>query len=173
MNLATIEHPVRVRLGSWPHDTTVAHIVLLDHHMVPDANDVATWIHAAKLRGVSTIRTGALFPDSAHAFENSGFRPIETLSLLETDLKPRSLINAAPHLPSSFWKKKYVRRLRVTDLHDAAELDGKAFDAPWSRVASPAPRAKKPMRWASPARPGFLRSFGGSAMTAPPIALGP
>ncbi|MGA7756921.1 MAG: hypothetical protein WCA57_03690, partial [Ilumatobacteraceae bacterium] len=68
MNTAAVEHPVRARLGSWPYEPDVAHLVLLDHHMVPDASDVARWIVEARATGARALRTGALFAASTPAF---------------------------------------------------------------------------------------------------------
>lgn len=131
VNVATIEHPVRARLGNWPHDASVAHVVLLDHHMVPDGSDVANWIRAAKLGGATSIRTGALFPESAHAFGNAGFVPIETLRLLEINLGPETAPTPPPRSVNALWRRNAVRRLRFADLREAATVDGLAFESPW------------------------------------------
>jgi ribosomal-protein-alanine N-acetyltransferase len=141
VNVATVEHPVRARLGSWPYDPAVAHLVLLDHHMVPDADDVADWIRMANLRGASSLRTGALFPASTQAFEEAGFRLIDTLTLLECNLRvplPVALpSNRFTHLnKSTKLTKAPLRRLRFADLSDAATVDGNAFDPPWTNDAA-------------------------------------
>jgi ribosomal-protein-alanine N-acetyltransferase len=141
VNVATVEHQVRARLGSWPYDPAVAHLVLLDHHMVPDADDVADWIRMANLRGASSLRTGALFPASTQAFEEAGFRLIDTLTLLECNLRvplPVALSsNRLTHLnKSTKLTKAPLRRLRFADLSDAATVDGSAFDPPWTNDAA-------------------------------------
>ena len=132
---------MRARLGSWPYDPAVAHLVLLDHHMVPDADDVADWIRMANLRGASSLRTGALFPASTQAFEEAGFRLIDTLTLLECNLRvplPVALSsNRFTHLnKSTKLTKAPLRRLRFADLSDAATVDGNAFDPPWTNDAA-------------------------------------
>jgi len=131
VNVATVKHPVRARLGNWPHDDTVAHVALLDHKMVPDSNDVANWIQEATIRGATSIRTGALFPKSAHAFKTAGFKPIEELSLLEHGLE-HWIPGGTVIRPASLLRKKQVRRLRLADLEAAANVDGLAFDPPWN-----------------------------------------
>ena len=85
MNTTAAEHPVRARLGRWPDNADVAHLVLLDHHMVPDRDHVESWVADARAQGAATLRTGALFPSSAPAFLAAGFEVIDTLSLLELD----------------------------------------------------------------------------------------
>ena len=141
MNVATVEHPVRARLGNWPNDPAVAHLVLLDHHMVPDTDDVSDWIRTATLRGATSLRTGALFPASVWAFEQAGFRPIDTLTLLECNLEAPLPIKLSTGRfsrrptttdPTRELRIAPLRRLRFADLHDAAEIDSRAFDPPWS-----------------------------------------
>lgn len=131
---------MRARLGSWPCDPTVAHLVLLDHHMVPDADDVANWIRMASQRGATSLRTGALFPASTQAFEEAGFRLIDTLTLLECNLRsplPVALTTSRfTRLDKSANPAKApVRRLRFADLSNAATVDGNAFDPPWTNDA--------------------------------------
>ena len=136
MNLATVEHPVRARLGSWPYDPSVAHLVLLDHHMVPDGKDVAEWIRMATLQGATSLRTGALFPESAHAFEQAGFHTIDTLTLLECNLRSSLPVRLSTSRFSRQGAAKQRRatlcRLRLADLGNAAEVDRRAFNSPWN-----------------------------------------
>ena len=136
MNVATVEHPVRARLGSWPYDPAVAHLVLLDHHMVPDDSDVANWIRAATLQGATSLRTGALFPESSQAFEQAGFHAIDTLSLLECNLKSSLPVKLSTsrftRQNTSKQRGATLRRLRLADLGKAAEVDGRAFESPWN-----------------------------------------
>ena len=131
---------MRARLGSWPYDPAVAHLVLLDHHMVPDADDVADWIMMANLRGATSLRTGALFPASTQAFEEAGFQQIDTLTLLECNLGaplPVALSTSRFTRLDKTTKptKAPLRRLRFADLSDAATVDGNAFDPPWTNDA--------------------------------------
>ena len=124
VNTTAAEHPVRARLGQWPYEADVAQLVLLDHHMVPGRDDVESWIADARGQGATTLRTGALFPPSAPAFITAGFEVIDTLSLLELDLaRPAD----DPTRPAA-----RLRRLRPTQIDEAAAIDGRAFPAPWA-----------------------------------------
>jgi ribosomal protein S18 acetylase RimI-like enzyme len=125
VNLTTAEHPVRARLGTWPHEPDVAHLVLLDHHMVPTADDVRRWIEMAEDRCARIIRTGALFPASMPAFEAAGFSPIDTLALLERDLHDP----VPPAGATGTWR---MRRTRTIHLDAAAAVDREAFGPTWS-----------------------------------------
>jgi ribosomal protein S18 acetylase RimI-like enzyme len=129
VNTAAAEHPVRARLGVWPHEPDVAHLVLLDHHMQPTAQHVAEWIAQARARGARSVRTGALFAPSTPAFTAAGFQPIDTLRLLELDLHRWQPLSetSPPHR---------LRRLRSPMLHDAAAVDQLSFAAPWANTAS-------------------------------------
>jgi ribosomal protein S18 acetylase RimI-like enzyme len=122
------DRPARARLGCWPYDDRVAHLVLLDHHMVPNATDVAGWIDDAKRSGATTVRTGALFPNATAAFLDAGFRVADTLALLICELGDRRR-NVEPPAERS---RIRVRRLRPAMLADAAAIDRRAFSAPWA-----------------------------------------
>jgi ribosomal protein S18 acetylase RimI-like enzyme len=127
VSAAAADHPVRARLGSWPGDPTVAHLVLLDHHMVPTAADLQRWTSEARARGARLLRTGALFEPSTPAFVDAGFRIIDRLTLLQLDLA-----RATPHdhrPPDRSGPR--LRRLRPAMLDDAAAVDRRAFAAPW------------------------------------------
>lgn len=123
VNAAAVEQPVRARLGRWPHQPDVAHLVLLDHQMVPTPNHVAGWIRDARRLGCRAIRTGALFPTALRAFTDAGFDTIDTLVLMECDLTGRSAVAN----PASV----RLRRLRRGQLAAAAAVDQAAFDFPW------------------------------------------
>lgn len=135
VKVATVGHPVRARLSRWPYDPTVAQLVLLDHHMVPDVSDVAAWIQNAQIRGATALRTGALFPASTHAFEQAGFHPLDTLTLLECDLRgplPIELSQRSVRSLTLRSRDARLSRLRRSDLPEAAAVDRKAFDPPWN-----------------------------------------
>jgi ribosomal-protein-alanine N-acetyltransferase len=122
--------PARARLGRWPYDDTVAHLVLLDHHMVPTATDIAGWVDEAAQTGARLVRTGALFPNAAGAFLDAGFRSADTLTLLARHIDDGTEPVAAgrPRLGPSV----HVRRLRPSMLRDAPGIDRRSFPAPWS-----------------------------------------
>ena len=106
--------------------------MLLDHHMVPTRQDVATWVgrivdqhahdhpsghgHDGALRA---IRTGAMFPEAAQAFTDTGFRTIDELLLLDAPL-------ADVRRPA-----RQTTRLRTGQLAEAAAVDRAAFGDPW------------------------------------------
>jgi ribosomal-protein-alanine N-acetyltransferase len=129
VNTAAVERPVRARLGSWPYEPDVAHLVLLDHHMIPDTDDVTRWIREARAAGARALRTGALFAASTPAFHEAGFETIDRLRLLELDLstRPPAAVSDEPARP---------RRLRPSMLGEASNVDRRAFDAPWANDAS-------------------------------------
>ena len=129
MNTAAAEHPVRARLGLWPYDPDVAHLVLLDHHMVPDADDVERWLGDARASGARSVRTGALFAPSTAAFHEAGFETIDRLRLLELDLDDARRRRPEP-------TSLRLKRLRRSMLDDAARVDRRAFRAPWANDAA-------------------------------------
>jgi len=121
--------PARARLGRWPYDDRVAHLVLLDHHMQPSAADVAGWIDEAAEKGADVVRTGALFPNAVPAFLDTGFHVADTLTLLARQLD-REAPNGVGRPPIGTSIR--LRRLRPNMLHDAAEIDRRSFSAPWA-----------------------------------------
>ena len=142
VSTATPSHAARARLGVWPRRHDIAHLVLLDHQMVPSVDDVAGWMRDASATGARVIRTGALFPGSTAAFVESGFHTVDTLALLERPVprpspRPESQPGADRHrsarrLPDG----ARLRRLRPSMLHEAAAIDRRAFSAEWSNDVS-------------------------------------
>lgn len=134
VSTATPSHAARARLGVWPHRHDVAHLVLLDHQMVPSIDDIAGWTRDAAATGARAIRTGALFPGSTAPFVESGFHAVDTLTLLERPV-PRPGGDRQPptrRLPDG----ARLRRLRPAMLHEAAAIDRRAFPADWSNDVS-------------------------------------
>jgi ribosomal protein S18 acetylase RimI-like enzyme len=140
------QRPVRARIGRWPYEADIAHLALLDHHMIPDQRDVQRWLDDARDGGARSIRTGALFPPSVPAFAAAGFEVIDTLSLLELDLTGRDDLSrgrrASTRSPS---------RLHRHQLGEAAGIDRRSFPEPWANDraaladivdATPAARAR-------------------------------
>ena len=138
MSSLAAARPARARLGRWPYDDRVAQLVLLDHHMVPTATDIAEWVAEAGATGAAVVRTGALFPDSTAPFLESGFRVADSLTLLDRAL--------ADHAPASrsigsgpirqLAGTVRLRRLRPSMLHEAADIDRRSFSSPWANDAS-------------------------------------
>lgn len=140
VNSAAVEHRVRARLGSWPYEPDVVHLVLLDHHMVPDDAHIDRWITEARARQGRVIRTGALFPPSTPPFARAGFSTIDTLALFELD---RSALDHLPTTPRPMTPRPTtpapiprVRRLRSAMLAEAAEIDRRAFPPVWGNDAA-------------------------------------
>jgi [ribosomal protein S18]-alanine N-acetyltransferase len=123
VNNTAAEHHVRARLGPWPYDREVAHLVLLDHHMVPDVDDVRSWIAQARSQGARALRTGALFPPSTPAFTAQGFDAIDELRLLE--------LTVGSERPGERTGVR-VRRLGASQIEAAAAVDRRAFPSPWA-----------------------------------------
>jgi ribosomal protein S18 acetylase RimI-like enzyme len=124
--------PARARLGRWPYDDHVVHLVLLDHHMVPTTTDVDGWVDEAAASGARLVRTGALFPNATAPFLDAGFRIADTLTLLTRDLgdvDPPGSRTRRPRTPDSAVR---LRRLRPSMLPEAAEIDRRSFSAPWA-----------------------------------------
>lgn len=125
--------PARARLGRWPYDDQVAHLVLLDHQMMPTSADIASWIAEANRRGARTVRTGAIFPDAAAPFLEAGFHVADTLTLLGLHLRDRP--TSGPRRVRTGGPIR-LRRLRPSMLVEAAEIDRRAFSSPWSNDTS-------------------------------------
>jgi ribosomal protein S18 acetylase RimI-like enzyme len=130
VNLATASRVARARLGSWPNEPDVGHLVLVDHAMVPSASDVETWLDTLRGRGLRAVRTGALFPGSTEAFRNAGFEPIDRLVLLRSDLA--STTTPTPRRRQRATTRRLVRRR----FDDAAAVDQRAFGQRWGNDAS-------------------------------------
>ena len=126
--------PARARLGRWPYDDQVAHLVLLDHQMVPTSTDIASWIAEANQRGARTVRTGAIFPDAAAPFLDAGFHVADTLTLLALHLRHRTSTSGPRRVRTGGPIR--LRRLRPSMLAEAAEIDRRAFSSPWANDTS-------------------------------------
>ena len=129
MSSLAAARPARARLGRWPYDDGVAHLVLLDHHMQPSDTDVVGWIDQATATGARVVRTGALFPHAAPAFLEAGFQVIDTLTLLARSLDDASSSSVDRPVRGASIR---LRRLRPGMLHDAAEIDRRSFSTPWA-----------------------------------------
>jgi GNAT superfamily N-acetyltransferase len=123
-------------LGRWPYDDRVAHLVLLDHQMVPTPTDIAGWVAEAAATGATLVRTGALFPDSTASFLESGFRVADTLTLLDLALLDRPRLDLEPVNPARGGGPVRLRRLRPSMLHEAADIDRRSFSSPWANDAT-------------------------------------
>ncbi len=156
---------VRVRFASWPYESDVTQVILLDHHMVPTAAAVAAWVTEAleTHRGLRAIRTGAMFPTAAEAFFDAGFHSIDTLALLQARLVRSST-------RSLHGRRSDTQRLRASHLPEVAALDRRAFGDPWGNdvrslndIADATPRHRARIVAATGAN--AQRHVGGFALT--------
>ncbi|MGE5211417.1 MAG: GNAT family N-acetyltransferase [Acidobacteriota bacterium] len=134
MSTLAAARPARARLGRWPFDDEVVHLVLLDHHMVPTAADVAGWLREATEQGARAVRTGALFPDAVPPFLDAGFRVADRLALLAAPVAGEHP-TAAPRRPAATTPiptSIRLRRLRPSMLAEASTIDRRAFASPWA-----------------------------------------
>lgn len=129
--MVTAQPPVRARIGTWPSRPDIAHLVLLDHNMVPRRHHVRDWIDEAHRRGARAIRTGAVFPRAAPAFLSAGFVEIDRLALLDLDLTRTTM--PAPEAPDAPHR---LHRLRRARLGAAARVDAAAFGTTWGNDAT-------------------------------------
>ena len=119
----------RARARWWGPDGDVLQVVLTDQHTVPEPDELAEWIDAARRAGASTVRTGALFPAAAARFADGGFGVIDTLALLAIDLEQPALTPTAAASTATAGRLGPLRRR-----HDpaAADIDRRAFGTPWA-----------------------------------------
>lgn len=150
----------RLRLGIWPTDPRVGHLVVLEHEHVPAPSDLDRIIGDARAQDLRAIRTTALFPDAAAVLLDRGFTPIDSLTLLRIPFdepdqrhdrrsdRRRGGLSRAPVSDPSL----RTRRLRVSDDAAAAEVDRLAFGPMWGydrrtvtevRGATPVHRARR------------------------------
>ncbi len=110
----------------WPGDETVGHLILIDHGAVPSSTDIDHWIEQAASRGLRAVRTGAMFPRTAEVFADAGFMAIDTLALLDRDLR------STRRPPNGLETKRLKRR----QIRHAVAIDRRAFGAPWANDAA-------------------------------------
>jgi len=110
----------------WPGDETVGHLVLIDHGAVPSSFDIDQWIERATASGLRAVRTGAMFPPVAEVFADAGFVAIDTLALLELDLRTARRPNI----------RLETKRLTRRQTRHAVTIDRRAFGARWANDAA-------------------------------------
>lgn len=118
----------RARARWWGTEGAVLQLVLTDQHIVPDPHEVAAWLEAARRNGAEMLRTGALYAAAASRFGECGFDVIDTLALLEIDIAQAGQIVAA----TSTDDPARTAPLRRRHDHAAADIDRRAFGAPWA-----------------------------------------
>lgn len=114
-----------LRLGSWPHDPSIALITVTDHDVDVDQDALSASLDRALSRGARLVRTGALTTANAQAAAALGFRVIDELLLLERALDGQSPRRSGVRLAP----------LRPRHLDDAAMVDLDAFGPRWTHDA--------------------------------------
>lgn len=115
----------RVRARPSAFDPGVVHLALADQGIVPDPDELASWVDAvAGHGGVRAIRTGALFAAAADRFADAGFSVVDTLMLLRADLRD-------PRVGRPHGRADATRPLRARQHPAAAAVDCAAFGTRW------------------------------------------
>ena len=87
----------------WPNDPTVAHLIFVDHQLVPTNEMLDAAVEQARKQGARSIRTSALFPESADSLAGAGFRAIDRLALL-LDPIVTSTVRIGGSLAGDVWR---------------------------------------------------------------------
>lgn len=116
-------------MRQWPNDATVAHLIFVDHQVVPTADALEAAIEHARRKGARSIRTSALFPASAEVVVATGFQPIDQLALLRLELDD----DLVAGLES---QRHRVRTLQPWMYARAAAVDQAAFGLMWGNDAA-------------------------------------
>lgn len=112
------------RLRSWPNDSTVAHLIFVDHLSLPSPGSVEAAVQRARRSGAKTVRTSALFPRVAEVLDSVGFETIDRLALLRRALDT-PIINSKSDLTHR------LRPFHPWHLSRAARVDQDAFGTTW------------------------------------------
>lgn len=133
------------RLKRWPTDPTVGHLVVHDHRLVPQPEQIDAAIVRSQRRGDRALRTSALFPAAAELFTAAGFEPIDRLALLRIDLPftgaSRDDPSEVPLAPLRPWSRRA-----------AATVDRAAFGPLWGN----SPASLRDTLHATPANRGRI-----------------
>jgi ribosomal protein S18 acetylase RimI-like enzyme len=115
-----------VRVRSSVFDPGIVHLALADQGIVPDPDELASWVDAIAARdSVRAIRTGALFAEAADRFAGAGFAVVDTLMLFRADL-------GDPSVARTKLRRGATVPLRPHQHDTAAVIDRTAFGAEWS-----------------------------------------
>jgi len=120
-------------------------LVLVDHSVLPDIDELDAASEQARRHGATRLRTSALFPRAAEIAREARFEPIDTLALLRLSLDSQldALLEREP--------SPNTRSLRAWHIARAARVDQQAFGRMWGndasslgevRTATPAHRAR-------------------------------
>lgn len=132
----TLAQTSRWKLRRWPNDPSVAHLIFTDIHVTPGLADFRAAMRQAAARGVTTMRTSALFPAGQDVAVDAGFVPIDRLALLSRSLDADDdpLGDRAFPMAEPRQRQHRVRPMRRWHLVAAAETDGRAFGPLWANT---------------------------------------
>lgn len=116
-------------MRQWPNDPGVAHLIFVDHQLVPTSESIESAVAHAERKGARSIRTSALFPASAEVLAAAGFRPIDRLALLRLQLDDSTTAELRP-------TSRRIRTLHPWMHHRAAQVDQAAFGSLWGNDAA-------------------------------------
>lgn len=116
-------------MREWPNDSSVAHLIFVDHQVVPTPDAIEEATECARERGARAVRTSALFPRAAEALLTAGFSPIDQLALLTSELDP-------DHLASLPEIEHRTRPMHPWMHRRAAVVDRAAFGPTWGNDAA-------------------------------------
>jgi len=117
----------------WPHDPSVAHLVVLDVASSPTVDQIVELtMQTFTDQSIRSIRTSALFPGPRDQFSEAGYRTCERLALLE---RPVDRIEPIRRRSSSVAAPIRIARLSPRRLTEAATIDQAAFPDGWGNTA--------------------------------------
>ena len=116
-------------MRQWPNDPTVAHLIFVDHQLVPTPDALAEAVEHAEAKGARSIRTSALFPAAAGVVLASGFEAIDHLALLRLELDDRAIEHLAR-------PRQRIRTMAPWMHPAAAAVDQGAFGPMWGNDAA-------------------------------------
>jgi len=117
------------RVRSWPNDSSVAHLVFVDHLSLPTLASVNVAVEQARRTGARAVRTSALYPRVADVLHAAGFETVDTLVLLRRHLDPSIVTDTAGLVHR-------LRPFRAWHAGRAAEVDQDAFGTMWGNDRS-------------------------------------
>jgi ribosomal protein S18 acetylase RimI-like enzyme len=117
------------RIRPWPNDPTVAHLIFVDHEVIPTPEAIDAAIGHAYDCGARALRTSALFPAAADVVLAAGFHPIDRLALLHMRLDGQAVARLDP-------LQHRVRTLHRWTHRRAAAIDEAAFGPMWGNDAA-------------------------------------
>lgn len=117
----------------WPHDPTIAHLVVLDVASTPTVDQIVELTQQTfSDPAIRSIRTSALFPGPRDRFAEAGYTTCERLALLD---RPVDRIEPIRRRPDRAGPDVKLSRLGQRRLAEAAAIDDAAFPEGWGNTA--------------------------------------